>query len=94
VTDAIDDLESMIADALSAAEAMGMLPEIQKTIVRWREQWGGDEVYIARRAHIQRHAKIMDMIEQGLTTEQISSRLGTSMRQVQRVKKQKTSSYL
>ena len=32
MSDPIDDLEAMIADALSAAEAMGMLPEIQKAI--------------------------------------------------------------
>ena len=93
MSDPSDDLEAMIADALSAAEAMGMLPEIQKTITRWREQWGGDEVYIARRAHIRRHAQIMDMIEQGLTTAQIAERLGASPRQVQRVR-QKASSYL
>jgi DNA-binding NarL/FixJ family response regulator len=91
VTDAIDDLESMIADALSAAEAMGMLPEIQKTIVRWREQWGGDEVYIARRAHIQRHAKIMDMIEQGLTTAQIAERLGITRQAIHSVRQKRSS---
>lgn len=93
MSDPIDDLEAMIADALSAAEAMGMLPEIQKTIQEWRKTWGGSELYIARRAHIRRHAQIMDMIEQGLTTTQIAERLGASTRQVQRVR-QKASSYL
>lgn len=91
MTDAIDDLESMIADALSAAEAMGMLPEIQKTITRWREQWGGDEVYIARRAHIRRHAQIMDMIEAGLTTSQISERLGMTRQAIHKVRQRRSS---
>ena len=92
MTDAIDDLENMIADALGAAEAMGMLPEIQGAIARWREQWAGDEVYISRRAHIRRHAEIMDMIEQGLTTAQIAERLGASTRQVRRVRQKSSSS--
>jgi DNA-binding NarL/FixJ family response regulator len=81
----------MIADALSAAEAMGMLPEIQKAIVRWREQWGGDEVYIARRAHIQRHAKIMDMIERGLTTAQIAEQFGITRQAIHKVRQKRSS---
>lgn len=87
MSDPIDDLEAMIADALSAAEAMGMLPEIQQAITRWREQWGGDSLYIARRKHIQRHARIMELIEAGLSPSEVARRLGVTRQTVHNAKK-------
>ena len=87
MSDPIDDLEAMIADALSAAEAMGMLPEIQATIKQWRERYGGDSLYICRRAHIQRHARIMELIEAGLSPSEVANRLGVTRQTVHNAKK-------
>jgi predicted transposase YdaD len=94
VADPIDALEVMICDTLQAAQAEGVVSEIRAKIQSWRMRFGGDEVYIARRAHLARQARITELAEKGLSTEEISHRLGASMRQVQRVKQQRTSSYL
>jgi DNA-binding NarL/FixJ family response regulator len=94
VADPIDALESMICDTLQAAQADGIVSEVRAKIQAWRVKFGGDEVYIARRAHLARQEKIAELSSKGLSTEEISQRLGASMRQVQRVKQQRTSSYL
>lgn len=95
MADPIDDLEAMIAEALDAAVASGVIDisEVKETIQRWRSQWGGCELYIAKRAAVVRHARILELMGKGLTSDQISQSVGASVRQVQRVKR-KASSYL
>lgn len=93
MADPIDDLERMIADALSAAEAMNALPEVKDKIHQWRQVFGGDEVYIARRAHIDRHRRMLELLDQGLSASEVSARLGVTREAVNKVRR-KTSSYL
>jgi hypothetical protein len=93
MADPIDDLEAMIAEALDAADAGGFMDEVRGSIQRWRSQFGGDEIYVAKRAAIARHARILELMGKGLNSDQISQSVGASVRQVQRVKK-KASSYL
>jgi hypothetical protein len=94
MADPIDALESMICDTLTAAHADGIVSEVRAKIQAWRCRYGGDEVYIARRAHLARQARIAELADQGLSTEEISHRIGASLRHVQRVKQRRTSSYL
>ena len=93
MADPIDDLERMIADALSAAEAMNALPEVKDKIQQWRQTFGGDAVYIARRAHIDRHRRMMELLDEGLTVREVSAKLGVTRQAVSKVRR-KTSSYL
>lgn len=93
MADPIDDLEAMIAEALDAADAGGFMDEVRASIQEWRKQWAGDSLYIAKRTAIARHARILELMGKGLSSDQISQSVGASVRQVQRVKR-KASSYL
>lgn len=87
MADPIDDLEAMIAEALEAAEAGGFFPEVKASIQAWRERFGGDEIYIARRAHIRRHQRILELMAQGLTSNEITARVGVTRQTVHHIKK-------
>lgn len=92
MADAIDDLEAMIADALEAADADDLIADVKASIQAWRQQWAGCELYVTKRTAAVRHARILELMAKGLSSDQISQSVGTSIRQVQRVK-QKASSY-
>lgn len=94
MADPIDALEEMITGALSQEHADSVIPCIKESIQRWRECWGGENYrYIAKRAHKARQSRVIEMASSGLSTGEISQRIGVSPRQVQRIK-QRASSYL
>ena len=94
MADPIDALEEMITGALAQQHADGVIPCIKASIQRWRECWGGsDHVYIAKRSHVARQHRVLELASNGLSTGEISQRIGVSPRQVQRIK-QRASSYL
>lgn len=91
----IDALEVMICDTLTQAKADTLASEIRQRIQTWRERFGGEEVYIARRAHITRQQKIQSLMDTGLTETEISQRMGVSRQTVNLIKhKSRASSYL
>lgn len=87
MADPIDALESMICDTLTAAHADGIVSEVRAKIQAWRCRYGGDEVYIARRAHLVRQARIAELAGKGLTPSEISQRLGVTRQTVHNARK-------
>jgi DNA-binding NarL/FixJ family response regulator len=87
VADPIDALEVMICDTLQAAQADGIVSEVRAKIQAWRVKFGGDEVYIARRAHLVRQARIAELASKGLTPAEISARLGVTRQTVHNARK-------
>ena len=87
MADPIDALESMICDTMQAAQADGIVSEVRAKIQAWRVKFGGDEVYIARRAHLVRQARIADLSSKGLTPAEISARLGVTRQTVHNARK-------
>jgi DNA-binding NarL/FixJ family response regulator len=87
MADPIDALEVMICDTLQAAHADGVVSEIRAKIQAWRVKFGGDEVYIARRAHLARQARIAELSEKGLSPAEISARLGVTRQTVHNARK-------
>jgi DNA-binding NarL/FixJ family response regulator len=87
VADPIDALEVMICDTLQAAQAEGVVSEVRAKIQAWRVKFGGDEVYIARRAHLVRQARIAELSSKGLTPAEISARLGVTRQTVHNARK-------
>lgn len=87
MADPIDALESMICDTLTAAHADGIVSEVRAKIQAWRCRYGGDEVYIARRAHLVRQARIAELTGKGLTPAEISQRLGVTRQTVHNARK-------
>jgi len=85
MADPIDALEEMIAGSLG--DHSDLIPSVKASIQRWREAFGGDEMYIARRAHLSRHARIMELQKQGLSTAEISQRMGVTRQTVHNVRK-------
>lgn len=87
MADPIDALETMICDTLTQAHADGVVSEIRAKIQAWRVKFGGDEVYIARRAHLVRQARITELTEKGLSPAEISARLGVTRQTVHNARK-------
>ena len=87
MADPIDALEVMICDTLQAAQAEGIVSEVRAKIQAWRVKFGGDEVYIARRAHLVRQARIAELSSKGLTPAEISARLGVTRQTVHNARK-------
>jgi DNA-binding NarL/FixJ family response regulator len=87
MADPIDALESMICDTLQAAQAEGVVSEIRAKIQSWRMRFGGEEVYVARRAHIARQAKIAELAAKGLSPKEISTKLGVTRQTVHNARK-------
>ena len=77
----------MICDTLTQAHADGVVSEIRAKIQAWRVKFGGDEVYIARRAHLVRQARITELTEKGLSPAEISARLGVTRQTVHNARK-------
>jgi DNA-binding CsgD family transcriptional regulator len=50
-------------------------------------RFGGEEVYVARRAHIARQAKIAALSAKGLSPKEISAKLGVTRQPVHNARK-------
>ena len=87
MADPIDALEVMICDTLQAAQAEGVVSEVRAKIQSWRMRFGGEEVYVARRAHIARQAKIAALSAKGLSPKEISAKLGVTRQTVHNARK-------
>lgn len=90
--DAIDDLESLLVGALQTRDTECVVC-VRQVIARWRRQWGGDEIYIARREQAQRQARVVQLLEQGHSAADIAQRVGLTRQQVHNIRR-KTSSYV
>jgi DNA invertase Pin-like site-specific DNA recombinase len=90
MADPIDELEVLLAGTVSDRSLAGL---IKQAVMAWRLRWGGDEFYVAKRSHVERHGEIRRLIDAGIAPNEIAQRIGISVRQVQRLKR-KTSTYL
>lgn len=88
MADPISDLEQQLAQVVSADE----LPRLFAAIDHWRHTYGGDKVYIAAYCKERRDERVKDLRNQGLSANEVASKVGLSPRQVKRLSKK--SSYL
>lgn len=91
MADPIDALEQMIDRAVCNLDGDDVLIRIHDAIDRWRGEWAGDRIYIARHSISRREEVIKRLSETGKGTAEIAKEVGVSPRQIRRMRQ---SSYL
>jgi DNA invertase Pin-like site-specific DNA recombinase len=94
MSDPVDALETLLQSEMERAGALGVLPVIYECIDRWRRQFGGCEVYLARRCESRRNAEVLRLTASGLSSADIADRLGVSRSQVRRIRSRRSSHLL